>query len=250
MTKIIAEFNQAGGVAKSTLTQNLGYHLSRRNRRVLLVDMDPQATLTTFMGLVPRELEKTIYDAVVEEQPLSIHEDINGVDLAPTNIALSLAESQLVNADMRELRLHEALEPIKNNYDYILIDCPPSLGILSYISLVASNYILVPIETHFKSLEGSSELLKTVARVKSKINRDLLVAGFVPTKYDSRNSHDTRALGTIQETLSQVGKVFPPVPRSTAFTDASEKRMPLLMHAPKHPAINALEELTNGIESM
>ncbi|MEL6165827.1 MAG: AAA family ATPase, partial [Cyanobacteria bacterium J06628_3] len=98
MTKIIAEFNQAGGVAKSTLTQNLGYHLSRRNRRVLLVDMDPQATLTTFMGLVPRELEKTIYDAVVEEQPLSIHEDINGVDLAPTNIALSLAESQLVNA--------------------------------------------------------------------------------------------------------------------------------------------------------
>lgn len=250
MTKIIAEFNQAGGVAKSTLTQNLGYHLSRRNRRVLLVDMDPQATLTTFMGLVPRELEKTIYDAVVEEQPLPIHEGINGMDLAPTNIALSLAESQLANADMREFRLHEALEPIKNNYDYILIDCPPSLGILSYISLVASNYILVPIETHFKSLEGSSELLKTVARVKSKINRDLLVAGFVPTKYDSRNSHDTRALGTIQETLSQVGKVFSPVPRSTAFTDASEKRIPLAMHAPKHPAVNVLEELADGIESM
>ncbi|MGI2909343.1 ParA family protein [Tolypothrix sp. VBCCA 56010] len=212
--------------------------------------MDPQATLTTFMGLVPRELEKTIYNALVEEHPLPIHKNIHGMDLAPTNIALSLAEAQLVNADMREFRLKEALEPIKNDYDFIIIDCPPSLGILSNISLVASDYILVPIETHFKALEGSNELLKTVARVKSKINRDLKVAGFVPTKYDSRNSHDTRALGTIQEILSQVGKVFPPVVRSTAFTDASEQRIPLAMHAPKHPAVAVFEELALSIESL
>ncbi|MRW41178.1 ParA family protein, partial [Staphylococcus aureus] len=136
-------FNQAGGVAKSTLTQNLGYHLAQRNHRVLLVDIDPQATRTTFIGLVPSELEKTIYNALVEDNPPPIHEKIHGMDLAPTNIALSLAEAQLVNADMREFRLKEALEPIKNDYDFIIIDCPPSLGILSNISLVASDYILV-----------------------------------------------------------------------------------------------------------
>ena len=145
MPIIISNFNQAGGVAKSTLTQNLGYHLARRKHRVLLIDMDPQATLTTFMGLVPRELEKTIYNAIVDEQPIPIHENIHGVDLAPTNVALSLAEAQLVNADMREFRLRDALEPIKNSYDFILIDCPPSLGILSNISLVASDFILVPV---------------------------------------------------------------------------------------------------------
>lgn len=248
--QVIALFNQAGGVAKSTLTQNLGYHLSQRGHRVLLIDMDPQASLTIFMGLTPRELLKTVYDAVVEEQPLPIHEDLYGMDLVPANTTLSVAEMQLVNADLRDLRLREAIEPIQEEYDFILIDCPPSLGLLSYISLVAATHVLVPIETHFKAFEGTNELLKTIARVKRKVNRKLQIAGFVPTKYDSRNSADMRTLAAIQQQLISAGKIFPPIPRSTAFVDASEERMPLAVYAAKHPAVPVLEQLANSIESL
>ena len=109
-TRIIAIFNQAGGVAKTTLTHNLGYHLAQRKHRVLLIDMDPQASLTKFMGLVPAQLDKTVADAIIEEQPLPITEDIHGMDLAPTNRILSTTEMQLVSAEMRDLRLKEAKE--------------------------------------------------------------------------------------------------------------------------------------------
>ena len=228
---------------------NLGYHLSQRGHRVLLVDMDPQASLTLFMGLVPSHLSKTVYDAVVEEYPLPIHEDLYGMDLAPTNTTLSIAEMQLVSAPLRDLRLSEALEPIQSEYDLILLDCPPSLGLLSYISLVAATEVLVPIETHFKAFEGTNELLKTVARVKKKVNRKLQIAGFVPTKYDSRNSADTRTLEAIEQQLSRVGQILPPLPRSTAFVDASEERMPLAVYAPKHPAVPVLEQLASILES-
>ena len=132
-SRIIALFNQAGGVAKTTLTHNLGYHLAQRQHRVLLIDMDPQASLTTFMGKVPAQLDKTVADAIIEEQPLPIHEEIHGMDLSPSNRILSTAEMQLVSAEMRDLRLSEAIEPVLDAYDFILLDRPPSLGLLSYI---------------------------------------------------------------------------------------------------------------------
>ena len=126
MTKIIALFNQAGGVGKSTLTQNLGYHLRQQNHKVLLVDIDPQASLTTFMGLEPEDLSVTIADPLLDEDgeitPLPIHRDLNSLDLVPANINLSGVELALVNADMRDLRLKDVLEPVKADYDFILID--------------------------------------------------------------------------------------------------------------------------------
>lgn len=250
MTRILAIFNQAGGVAKTTLTQNLGYQLARRDHSILLVDMDPQASLTTFMGLVPEELEQTVYEAVVEEDPLVIHKNIHQLDLVPTNTDLSVAEMQLVSADLREMRLKSALEAIEQEYDFILIDCPPSLGLLSYISLVAATHVLVPVQTQFKAFEGTDNLLTTVARVKTKINRKLTIAGFVPTIYDSRNAQDTRTLGAIQEQLSAIGTIFPAIPRSTAFPDAAEQRLPLMLHSPKHPAVAVLEQIAEGVESL
>ncbi len=250
MSRIIAVFNQAGGVAKTTLTQNLGYHLAQLGHRVLLIDMDPQASLTIFMGLVPRELEQTVHSAIVEEQPLPIHEGIYGMDLAPANISLSTAEMQLVSASMRDFRLKEAIEPIEDDYDFILIDCPPSLGLLSYISLVAATHVLVPLETHFKAFEGTGELLKTVATVRNKPNRKLQIAGFVPTKYDARNSQDTRTLAAITEQLALAGMVFAPIPRSTAFVDASEERMPLAVYEPKHPSVEVLKKIAVSLESL
>lgn len=151
MTRIIAVFNQAGGVAKTSVTQNLGYHLAQRKHRVLLIDIDPQASLTTFMGLEPDDLEQSLYDALTGEEPLYIIKGLMRMDLAPTNLKLSAAEMELVNADLREMRLKTAIEPVQDNYDFILIDCPPSLGLLSYISLVAASHVLVPIETEFKA---------------------------------------------------------------------------------------------------
>jgi chromosome partitioning protein len=250
MSRIIAVFNQAGGVAKTTLTQNLGYHLAQLGHRVLLIDIDPQATLTIFMGLVPRELEQTVRNAIVEEQPLPIVEKIHGMDLVPANISLSTAEMQLVSAVMRDFRLSEAIEPVEENYDFILIDCPPSLGLLSYLSLVAATHVLVPLETHFKAFEGTGELLKTVATVRNKPNRKLQIAGFVPTKYDARNSQDTRTLAAITEQLAAAGTIYTPIPRSTAFVDASEERMPLAVYDPKHPSVEILKNIAELLESL
>ena len=247
--RIIALFNQAGGVAKSTLTMNLGYHLAQKEQRVLLVDMDPQASLTKFMGLIPKELDSTVADAIIEELPLPIDEAIHGMDLAPANRVLSGAEMQLVNAPLRDFRLKEALEPLLSEYDFILIDCPPSLGLLSFISLVAATHVLVPIETHIKAFEGTDELLQTLNSVK-KANKKLQIAGFVPTRYAKSNSADVRTLGAIQEQLSSWGKIFPPIPRATAFVDASEEREPLAVYAPKHPAVDQLEQIARSLESL
>lgn len=248
--RIIALFNQAGGVAKSTLTQNLGYHLAQRSHRVLLIDIDPQASLTKFMGLAPSQLQKTVANAIIDEQPLPIHSGIHGMDLAPANRLLSGAEMQLVSTPMRDLRLKEALEPVVESYDFILVDCPPSLGLLSYISLVAATHVLVPIETHLKAFEGTDELLQTLTLVKNKANRKLQVAGFVPTRYAQQNSADKRALGAIQEQLSSWGQIFPPIPRATAFVDATEERAPLAVFDSKHPAVAILEEIAQSLESL
>ena len=247
--RIIALFNQAGGVAKSTLTMNLGYQLAQLQHRVLLVDIDPQASLTKFMGLIPKELNSTVADAIVEELPLPIHEAIHGMDLAPANRLLSGAEMQLVNAPLRDFRLKEALEPLLSEYDFILIDCPPSLGLLSFVSLVAATHVLVPIETHIKAFEGTDELLQTLNSVR-KANKKLLIAGFVPTRYAKSNSADVRTLGAIQEQLSSWGRVFPPVPRATAFVDAVEEREPLAVYAPKHPAVALLNKIAQSLASL
>jgi chromosome partitioning protein len=228
---------------------NLGYHLAQLQHRVLLVDIDPQASLTKFMGLIPKELDSTVADAIVEELPLPIHEAIHDMDLAPANRVLSGAEMQLVNAPLRDFRLKEALEPLLTEYDFILIDCPPSLGLLSFISLVAATHVLVPIETHMKAFEGTDELLQTLNSVK-KANKKLLIAGFVPTRYAKSNSADVRTLVAIQEQLSSWGQVFPPVPRATAFVDASEERSPLAVYDPKHPAVALLDKIAQSLVSL
>ncbi len=248
--KVIVLFNQSGGVSKTTLTMNLGYHLQLRKHRVLLVDMDPQGSLTLFMGLEPSELEETIYSSIIEEQPLKIHSCLDGLDLVPANIQLSGAELELVMADMRDIRLEDALKPVKSEYDFILIDCPPSLGLLSYISLVASDYVLVPIQTQYKAFCGTELLLATVARVKKRANRHLKLAGFVPTMYAKSNSQDIRALQAIKEQMAEFGPVFAPIPRSTAFADAVEAHQPLVKYNSRHPAVKPLQQLAKAMEEL
>lgn len=250
MSQIVALFNQSGGVGKTTLTMNLGYHLAQRHHRVLLVDMDPQASLTTFMGLDPVELTKTVYEAIVGEELLPIHSKIHGMDIAPSNINLSAAELELVAALMREMRLKEALAPVMDDYDFILIDCPPSLGILSVISLVAATHVLVPIQAQFKAFQGTDLLLNTVAGLRKNANRRLALAGFIPTMYDGRTAQETRTCKAIQEQLSHLATVYEPIPRSIAFADASEARVPLAIFNRKNPSVAVMVKIASGLEKL
>ncbi len=246
MTKIIALFNQSGGVAKTTLTMNLGFHLAEKKYRVLLVDLDPQGSLTTFMGLEPNELEQTIYNAIIFHESLPIHRDIHNMDLSPANIDLSGAELELVMADLRDFRLKQALEPVQSQYDFILIDCPPSLGLLSYISLVAATHVLIPIQAEYKALRGTELLFQTIQRVKKGANKKLKIAGFVPTMYNVRTIHSEKSLKAIKE-LAKLGEVFPPIPRTIVFADASQKQLPLAKYEPKHSVLTLMKQIANSL---
>ncbi len=230
---------------------NLGYQLGqRKNQKVLLIDMDPQASLTIFMGLDPTEQEVTVKDAILDKKNLPIHSEIHGMDLVPSNILLSAAEMQLSSVLRRELRLKQAIDKITEQYDFILIDSPPSLGMLSTLSLVAANYVLVPSQTQFKSIQGTNLVLQTIADVRDAIDHKLELAGVVPTIYAKGTLQDREALSVLENQLSAITKVYPPLPRSTAFPDASQERLPLAVFSPKHPAISILNQIVKDLEKL
>lgn len=217
---------------------------------MLLVDMDPQASLTTFMGLEPHELERTIAEAILSEQKtLPIHHNLHGLNLIPSNIALSAAEIELVAVMAREMRLSQALKESAFEYEFILIDCPPSLGILSILSLTAATHVLIPIQTHFKAFKGTELLLGTIKQVRRHVNPGLAIAGIIPTLY-SHASQDKVILEALQEQLSPLATVFEPIPRATAFADAAMNRQPLAVYAPKHPAVSLLDKIAQGMEKL
>ena len=245
LCKVVSLFNQSGGVGKSTLAINISYLLAKRGYRVLAIDMDPQASLTIFMGLEPEDLETTIYNAICRGEPAQVHTDIHGINLIPSNIQLCGAELELVMADLRDFRLQKVVKLFEADYDYILIDCPPSLGLLTYISLVACHYILVPIQTQYKAFRGTELLLQTYSRVKQGANSSIELAGFVPTMFSKSNSQDCRALNAIQGQLGELAPVLEPVPRATAFADATERRIPLEIYNNKHPALNSLNTIVD-----
>ena len=170
------------------------------------------------------------------------------MELVPSNIQLSAAEMELVLAEFREVRLKDAIATVQDQYDFILIDCPPSLAILSYISLIAATHVLVPIQTHYKSLVGCNLLLETVARVRQRANRNLKIAGFIPTMHEGQTLQAKTSLSTIQTQLSSIATVYPPIPRTIAFPDSAQMHEPLGLHSPKHPVIDILNQITDSLE--
>lgn len=232
MSRVIAVFNQAGGVGKTTVSQNLGYHLANRGHKILLIDMDPQASLTAFMGVNTRTLKLSVYNSLIAEEDgespiaLPIIKDLYGIDLCPANLNLAKAEQQLVLEELREFRLKEAIAPFLETYDFIIIDCPPSLGILSVISLVAATHVLVPIQTQFKALMGTDLLLGTTKKVQKRLNKNLKLAGFLPTIFASSTAMDQQTLFDIKEQLAAIAPVFAPLPRATAFAEATKALKP------------------------
>lgn len=247
MGKIISIFNQAGGVGKTTLTQNIAYHLAVLGKKVMAIDFDPQASLTDFFAIELPEKAITVYHALMQGQELPIY-NVFGVDVVPADITLANAEQELVAALQREMRLKEIIALVSDNYDFILIDCPPSFGLLSIGALVAADYVLIPIQTHHKCFKGTSSLLETVTKVKSKINKSLKIAAFVPTIYASSNSHDQEKLQDIKEQLTLVAPILPPIPRTTAITTAAGLGKPVALCGKKNQAIATLfEELAKFV---
>lgn len=219
MQRIIAIANQKGGVGKTTTTINLGAALAREGKRVLLVDLDPQANTTSGLGFDKQKITPTIYNALFQEEAATGSLlDVNGtMSLLPANPNLAAAEVELVSELNRERRLSEVLNQF--SFDYVLIDCPPSLGILTVNALTASNYVIVPVQAEYYALEGLTQLISTIQRVRQALNPDLQMMGVLLTMVDERTSLSKQVLGQVKDHFSEL--VFnTTVPRNVRLAEA------------------------------
>lgn len=196
MSKVISISNHKGGVGKTTSTINIGAGLNMLGKTVLLIDLDPQANLSQSLGLV--EPERTIYGALRGEYKLQPIEILKGLDVIPSTLDLSGAEVEMSGEAGREYILRELLEPIRASYDYILIDSPPSLGLLTLNSFVASDIVLIPLQAQYLALQGLSKLLEVIDKIKKRLNKDLRVGGVFVTQYDSRKVLNRDVVATIE----------------------------------------------------
>jgi len=203
MGTVIAVANQKGGVGKTTVTVNLGAALAERGKKVLLIDLDPQGNLTMAVGLNPPELKETVYDLLVKPEQVAAkvvqhlpHQE--GVEIIPANIDLSGAELELVGKVGREQILKEHIAEIEGSYDYILIDCSPSLSVLTVNALTAAGFVLIPVECEYFALKGMERLLSTIREVKRRVNHRLEIIGIVPNKYDPRTLHSREVMEVME----------------------------------------------------
>lgn len=250
--RIIAMCNQKGGVGKTTTTINLGAALAEYGRKVLIVDLDPQGAASAGLGINALELDRTIYTELMSQRPdvaATIHATVMpGLDLVPANIDLSAAELQLVNEVAREHALTRVLRPITDDYDVILIDCQPSLGLLTVNALTAAHGVIIPLETEFFALRGVALLVETIEKVRDRLNPRLAVDGILATMYDSRTLHSREVLARVQEAFGDT--VFDTViNRTVKFPDASVATEPILTYAPSHAGSEAYRSLARELIS-
>jgi chromosome partitioning protein len=244
MTTTLAVANQKGGVGKTTTVVSLGAALTERGLRVLLVDLDPQGGLTFSLGIDPEDVEVTVGDVLLGHRPVTdaVVVTDEGVHLLPSNITLTRAEEQLVSRTGRERRLAVALDVVAADYDWILVDCPPTLGVLTVGALAAADEVLVPLQCETLSHRGVGQLLDTIHDVQQLVNPRLRVLGVLPTAYDGRTRHARAVLDTIGETYA-LSVLEPAIPKSVRFAEAPAIGRSLLGTAPRHKGAVAYREV-------
>lgn len=253
---IMAVVNQKGGTGKTTTCENLGFGLAMEGKRVLLVDTDPQGSLTIALGHPrPDGIPVTLTDLmakVIQDQPIGPREGVltheEGIDLIPANITLSGMEVSLVNAMSRETVLRQLLEPLKSQYDYILLDCMPSLGMLTVNALAASDQVLIPVQANYLSAKGLEQLLQTVSKVKRQINPKLRVEGILLTMVDYRTNFAKEISALIRDTYGSRLKVFESdIPRSVRVAETSVEGVSIFKHDPGGKVADAYRSLTKEV---
>ena len=248
--RIISMVNQKGGVGKTTSTINLGAALAECGRKVLLVDFDPQGALSAGFGTNPHELELTVYNVMMDRKvdinDVILPTDIENIDLLPANIDLSAAEVQLVNEVAREQVLASALRKVQNEYDIILIDCQPSLGLLTVNALTASHGVIIPLICEFFALRAVALLVDSIEKVQDRLNPDLEITGVLATMFDARTIHSKEVLARIIDAFGD--KVFDTViKRTVKFPDATVSAEPILSYASNHTGAQAYRQVAREL---
>ena len=248
--RIVALCNQKGGVGKTTSTINLGAALAEYGRRVLLVDFDPQGALSVGLGVQPHQLDRTAYNLLMERDvaidDILLKTAVPGMDLLPSNIDLSAAEVQLVGEVAREQTLSRVIRPVVEEYDFVLIDCQPSLGLLTVNALTAANEVIVPLECEFFSLRGVALLIDTIDKVRERLNPGLKLAGILATMYDGRTLHGREVFARVVEAFGD--EVFDTViSRTVRFPETTVAGEPITTWAPTSAGAKAYRNLAREV---
>jgi len=247
---VIAMCNQKGGVGKTTSTINLGAALAELGRQVLLVDFDPQGALSVGLGVNPHELDRTVYNLLMEREVTAddvlLKTNVPGLDLLPSNIDLSAAEVQLVGEVAREQTLGRVLGPVLPDYDFVIIDCQPSLGLLTVNALTAADSVIVPLECEFFALRGVALLMDTILKVQDRLNPQLELQGILATMYDARTLHGREVLARVVEAFGD--RVFHTViNRTVRFPETTVVGEPITTYAPSSAGAAAYRQLAKEV---
>ena len=251
MGRVIAIANQKGGVGKTTTAINLSSCLAEKGKKVLAVDMDPQGNMTSGLGLDKNSIENTIYDLIIGESEINqvIKKDIlENLDIIPTSIDLSGAEIELLDEENKEFIVRNAISKVKDEYDYIIIDCPPSLSMLTINAMTTADSVLVPIQCEYYALEGLSQLIHTVELVRDRLNENLQIEGVVFTMYDARTNLSLQVVENVKDNLQQnIYKTI--IPRNIRLAEAPSYGMPINHYDPKSAGADSYMRLADEVIS-
>lgn len=249
MGRAIAIANQKGGVGKTTTSINLSATLAEKGKKVLVIDTDPQGNTTSGFGLNKNQLENTIYELLIGECEVeeALYKDVvDGVDIIPSNVNLAAVEIELIDMEHKEYILKNAVESIRNNYDFIIIDCPPSLSMLTINAMTTANTVLVPIQCEYYALEGLSQLVHTVNLVKERLNNDLEMEGVIFTMYDSRTNLSMQVVENVKDHINEnVYKTI--IPRNIRLAEAPSYGLPINLYDSKSSGAEAYRLLADEV---